>query len=367
MLSAWFSKNIWMVGDTKLFFRMAEVIVSGGVPYVDFVDPKPPLIFFTLAAPVALGQQLSGGLLLVGACNFISALVVMRMAHGLYGRARGLLAGFVFLANMALVEGFFILTEPFTTLFILLSAYALLFMDKKYAASGVFAGIAIGFKQYALLLIPLALLHMYRNKETAGALPFLAGVLAPLLAIYGFIGLAYGPAALQSSLYWSFGVADEYFTQGHIGDIPAYMAPSIGVALANVFLECGIMAPLLLLALAGALSGRRLSRREEFFLLAAAAFLSLLAIRQYLHYFQAGRSDHFPDKIILLTPNEGLSRQHLEELHLSGFGFSQFFNKAQTPARGTIEIIDINKARRRDGRQDRRRGSVRGQQPRAGG
>jgi len=66
-------------------------------------------------------------------------------------------------------------------------------------------------------------------------------------------------------------------------------------------------------------------------------------IRQYLHYFQAERRDAYPDKIILLTPNEGLSRQHLEELHLSGFGFSQFFNKAQTPARGTIEIIDINK------------------------
>ncbi len=66
-------------------------------------------------------------------------------------------------------------------------------------------------------------------------------------------------------------------------------------------------------------------------------------IKQYLHYFQAGRSGHYPDKIILLTPNEGLSRQHLEELGLSGFGFSQFFNKAQSPARGTIEIIDINK------------------------
>lgn len=66
-------------------------------------------------------------------------------------------------------------------------------------------------------------------------------------------------------------------------------------------------------------------------------------IKQYLHYFQAGRGDHYPSKIILLTPNEGLSRQHLEELHLSGFGFAQFFNKAQSPARGTIEIIDINK------------------------
>src|SRR3546814_1540061 len=43
----------------------------------------------------------------------------------------------------------------------------------------------------------------------------------------------------------------------------------------------------------------------------------LVNIRQYLHYFQAGSSgqmrDHFPDKIILLTPNEGLSRQHRSE------------------------------------------------------
>lgn len=66
-------------------------------------------------------------------------------------------------------------------------------------------------------------------------------------------------------------------------------------------------------------------------------------IKQYLHHFQAGNGHVYPNKIILLTPNEGLSRQHLEELHLSGFGLSQFFNKAQTPPPSTIEIIDINK------------------------
>lgn len=65
-------------------------------------------------------------------------------------------------------------------------------------------------------------------------------------------------------------------------------------------------------------------------------------VLQYLHYFQNG-SATYPDKIILLTPNEGLSRQHLDELHLSGFGLAQFFDKSQNPARGTIEIIDINK------------------------
>ncbi len=67
-------------------------------------------------------------------------------------------------------------------------------------------------------------------------------------------------------------------------------------------------------------------------------------ILQYLHYFQYGRKDIFPDNIILLTPNEGLSRQHLAELQLSGFNFCRLFDK--NPSRvikGSIEIIDINK------------------------
>ncbi|VEG13326.1 DEAD/DEAH box helicase family protein [Moraxella cuniculi] len=76
-------------------------------------------------------------------------------------------------------------------------------------------------------------------------------------------------------------------------------------------------------------------------------------ILQYLHYFKAGKSAK-PDKIIVLTPNEGLSRQHKEELELSGFSAS-FFDKntmAQTAFNFSvdevgiglgIEIIDVNK------------------------
>jgi hypothetical protein len=67
-------------------------------------------------------------------------------------------------------------------------------------------------------------------------------------------------------------------------------------------------------------------------------------IRQYLHYFQRGKRDIYPDKIILLTPNEGLSRQHLAELNLSGFGFTKLFDKNRSDVfKGTVEIIDINK------------------------
>ena len=67
-------------------------------------------------------------------------------------------------------------------------------------------------------------------------------------------------------------------------------------------------------------------------------------IRQYLHYFQDGKKNVYPDKIILLTPNEGLSRQHLVELQLSGFYFCRLFDKnAGSLFKGTIDIIDINK------------------------
>ena len=46
----------------------------------------------------------------------------------------------------------------------------------------------------------------------------------------------------------------------------------------------------------------------------------------------------------MLTPNEGLSRQHLDELQLSGFGFCRLFDKNRSGVfKGTIEIIDINK------------------------
>lgn len=67
-------------------------------------------------------------------------------------------------------------------------------------------------------------------------------------------------------------------------------------------------------------------------------------IKQYLHYFQNGQKNTYPDKIILLTPNEGLSHQHLEELQLSGFGFCRLFDKNRSGVfKSMIEIIDINK------------------------
>ena len=69
-----------------------------------------------------------------------------------------------------------------------------------------------------------------------------------------------------------------------------------------------------------------------------------LNILQYLHYFQAGNGNLFPDRIILLTPNEGLSRQHLEEIRESSLN-AHVFDKNQTGSlfKGWVDVIEVTK------------------------
>ncbi|MDG6291996.1 DEAD/DEAH box helicase family protein [Glaesserella parasuis] len=77
-------------------------------------------------------------------------------------------------------------------------------------------------------------------------------------------------------------------------------------------------------------------------------------ILQYLHYFGKNQPLVRPDKVIVLTPNEGLSRQHKEELELSGFQASFFdknvisqtafnFSQDEVGVGLGVEIIDVNK------------------------
>lgn len=73
-------------------------------------------------------------------------------------------------------------------------------------------------------------------------------------------------------------------------------------------------------------------------------------IRQYLHYLgKAGKRQEL-NRIILLTPNEGLSRQHKDEFALSGMEAEFYERDAGTVFAGRgIDIIDIHKLRETSG------------------
>lgn len=73
-------------------------------------------------------------------------------------------------------------------------------------------------------------------------------------------------------------------------------------------------------------------------------------IRQYLHYLgKAGRRQDM-NRIILLTPNEGLSRQHKEEFELSGIEAEYYDKEGATLFTGRgVDIIDVHKLRETSG------------------
>ena len=67
-------------------------------------------------------------------------------------------------------------------------------------------------------------------------------------------------------------------------------------------------------------------------------------IPQYLHYQKLFGTKRKLDRIILLTPNEGLSNQHLEEFQASGIDAQIFSKEGKSLFSGkSIEIIDIHK------------------------
>lgn len=70
-------------------------------------------------------------------------------------------------------------------------------------------------------------------------------------------------------------------------------------------------------------------------------------ILQYLHYFKRAKrlnSRLSINKVIVLAPNEGMSRQHLEELALSSIPAAMFEKeRSLTTQRGDVIVIDMNK------------------------
>jgi hypothetical protein len=69
-------------------------------------------------------------------------------------------------------------------------------------------------------------------------------------------------------------------------------------------------------------------------------------ILQYQHYLRLHGRNRELNRIILLTPNEGLSKQHLDEFRAAGIDAELFSKESRSLFAGkTVEIIDIHKLR----------------------
>jgi general stress protein CsbA len=271
----------WAGVDARRFHDMAATIIQGLTPYVDYVDPKPPLLYAVVAGMDLLAPAGSIDALVIGGLNVISALLIRDMGKEEYGEIAGTSAGLFFLVTAVFVQGFFFFAEQFALVFVLFALHAAL--ASRYAVAGCFIGLACGFKQYSILaLLPLAYLMWAENNRQLHRLVLPAiGVVA---AIFGIFALAYGSNATFSAMHWTFGIAPQY-ASGNLTGVPDYRAQTaIGIA---INLLAGIAVTLPALVFAGvSIAARGLRNRFEVAIaLALAVFLATLFVRQYLHYW----------------------------------------------------------------------------------
>ncbi len=199
-------------GDEGYHLTYAWLINKGEVIYRDFFSFHSPGTAFALALFFKLfGTSLAIARLLVTLVQMGTTVLIFIMAKKLYDEKTALLSSAVFVVIEVPFWGIWVLTEPFMTFSTVLAAfflYAYYFENKKIEfllAAGFFLGLALFFKQTAVLALAMFFLYtLIQNKGNAKhqrlkeSAVFLAGcAIVPLLLFSYYMRLG----ALQDLIY----------------------------------------------------------------------------------------------------------------------------------------------------------------------
>jgi uncharacterized membrane protein len=272
----------WAGVDADRFHEMARIIINGFTPYISFIDPKPPLLFFAVSAMDLVQPPGAMDLPVITLINILCALLVYYIGKKDYGFISGYTAGLLWLVIAAFVQGYFLFSEQFAILFLLLSFIAA--RNNRFVYAGICLGLAFGFKQYAILgLIPLLYL-MWASGDRRYHHLILPAIITGLSSFVVVLAV-YGNAATMSALYWTFGIAPAYASGQVIEGIPGFWANSMFSFALYLVASIFIVLPVVLFAAASIIRRGLRSPFEWTIFLFALVLSGTLLIRQYLHYW----------------------------------------------------------------------------------
>ena len=281
MYSLQVHSSSWTSLDADRFHQMARIIIDGFEPYVSYIDPKPPLLFFTVALMDIISPAGSIDILLMTILNVICTLLIWKIGWEDYGCLAGYTAGLLFLITSVFTEGFFLFSEQFTVLFLLFALIMARHMH--FTASGVFLGLACGFKQYALLAVIPLLYLMWANNDRR-----FHHLLLPVTLIIGgmfaALYLVYGAVVGYNAVYYTFLIAPMYNT-GNVTTFSTYVPETPIAYAANILFSIVIVLPTLLFAVASTVNKGFRTQNETALGIMVLVLFSTLLIRQYLHYW----------------------------------------------------------------------------------
>jgi 4-amino-4-deoxy-L-arabinose transferase-like glycosyltransferase len=205
--------------DEGSYIFIANSINHGSVLYKDFIDIKPPGIFYLNSLIFSIfGKSLYISRLVLYITNALAALIIYYLGRNQWNEYIGQLSSILYLIGIynPLVQGYFVLTEQFMVFFGLLGIFIFLkFRKERYLVLvGILFGIATLFKQpgifFFILIFSSYLIGLLdKNNHTKiyiynsfkSLLLILTGFLIPVFIIAAFF---YGKGVLNDFMYWSF-------------------------------------------------------------------------------------------------------------------------------------------------------------------
>lgn len=205
--------------DESYFMFIGNSILHGSIPYKDYIDMKPPGIYYLFALTFSIfGKSFYAARAVTFIFNALSAVIIFSIGRKLWNKEVGMLSSMLFLVGMLTpaYEGYLAMTEPFMVFFGLFGI--LLFFKSEHRVYLILTGLLIGistlFKQSGVLFLAaifvFCLLKLWiPANRTKGYLKdsiknlslIICGFLIPI-TITAFYFWTVG--ALQSFIYWSF-------------------------------------------------------------------------------------------------------------------------------------------------------------------
>ncbi|OIQ49101.1 hypothetical protein BerOc1_01021 [Pseudodesulfovibrio hydrargyri] len=183
--------------DESTFILFGQHILNGGLPYADYFDIKPPLLFYFFAGAIKLFGASVPAVRAAGAlCVFVTAGACYFLARRMWDGRAGLLAGILCISGMSVGSGAAVLSEAVAMAPLMVCVYLVIAENKRGWAmflAGACMGAAVLIRSnlaYTCLFsapgVLFILLEDRRGFPRRASLYALGGVCVLLLTLYPF-------------------------------------------------------------------------------------------------------------------------------------------------------------------------------------
>lgn len=193
----------------------SQAILNGKIMYLDFIDHKPPGIYYLFALFLEFWNSVWMIKFSLIIFNMGSSCIVYLIAKKLWDKYTGMIAGIFYITGLIVYNGYIVIIEPYMSFFILSAILVYInFRESKELKylflSGILVGIATLIKQPALFI----LFGLILNTKIRNSFYLLLGFLIPIISTISYF---YLNGSMLNLIYSIFYLNADFYKLSGIG------------------------------------------------------------------------------------------------------------------------------------------------------